>query len=431
MRKDPDKKTVYRCRYVFPKSGELFYMRCCLHTKPWLSFEDMKACPGSKETYAVPATIAESELSDEQIELGGCAFCSECKQARPGHCACLPRCSVCSRQLDPPTDGDFDSLDDAWRCPSVAASFHDVAEGLGLLCDKEWIKCLCSAHSIAKTKEHIRALFVVLMNEGMDAAAALKDKKVRRALGITGSARLRIVNPLLDGPDPVKQRENAVLRDLADRCVRAGYKESMMRSRNFPEVQRTNLTELEVVRQVYADCDDLARQLAYMDEHAPVTDQIRSVGKTIFDAATGKGEQCLFYVQGRAGAGKTLCLNRLRLELQRRGKVVLCCAYSGVAALNYHRGSTVHNLFQFAPGKREGSVKSTEFSKQRRELVRAADLIIIDEISMAQVELMRDLDQKLQDLLGNTLCFGGKVIVLAGDFLQLPPVVKDGNRGDA
>jgi ATP-dependent DNA helicase PIF1 len=62
------------------------------------------------------------------------------------------------------------------------------------------------------------------------------------------------------------------------------------------------------------------------------------------------------------------------------------------------------------------------------ELLKAAKLIVWDEAPMAHKYCYGALDRLLRDILDNQLPFGGKVIVLAGDFRQVLPVVPKGSR---
>ena len=49
-------------------------------------------------------------------------------------------------------------------------------------------------------------------------------------------------------------------------------------------------------------------------------------------------------------------------------------------------------------------------------------LIIVDEVSMVGFQLLRELDMRLRELFDQSVSFGGKHVVLVGDFFQLRPV---------
>jgi hypothetical protein len=49
-------------------------------------------------------------------------------------------------------------------------------------------------------------------------------------------------------------------------------------------------------------------------------------------------------------------------------------------------------------------------------------LLVIDEISMVPVDLLGHLNHRLQVIMENQSLFGGLVVVMMGDFRQLPPV---------
>ena len=62
-------------------------------------------------------------------------------------------------------------------------------------------------------------------------------------------------------------------------------------------------------------------------------------------------------------------------------------------------------------------------------LVRMAKLILIDEATMLDSLLLEALDRSLRDLMGEqNKPFGGKTLLLAGDFRQCLPVVKGANK---
>lgn len=123
-------------------------------------------------------------------------------------------------------------------------------------------------------------------------------------------------------------------------------------------------------------------------------------------------------LHGRAGTGKTSLILSLRDEGLRH--VVL--APTGIAALNAG-GQTIHKFFGIPP-----RIVNLDDIKPRHRLgsiLRKIDLIVIDEISMVRADLLDVVDRSLRVHLDPDKPFGGKKILLAGDFLQLPPVVEE------
>ena len=56
-------------------------------------------------------------------------------------------------------------------------------------------------------------------------------------------------------------------------------------------------------------------------------------------------------------------------------------------------------------------------------LVKMAKLLLIDETTMLHRFQIEALDWSLQDIMNNQSSFGGKIIILAGDFRQCLPVI--------
>ncbi|KAJ7220657.1 DNA helicase Pif1 like protein, partial [Mycena pura] len=65
----------------------------------------------------------------------------------------------------------------------------------------------------------------------------------------------------------------------------------------------------------------------------------------------------------------------------------------------------------------------------RGELLRQAALIIWDEAPMANKAVLVCVEA-LRRIMGNSLPFGGKVLILLGDFRQTCPVVRQGSRAE-
>lgn len=130
------------------------------------------------------------------------------------------------------------------------------------------------------------------------------------------------------------------------------------------------------------------------------------------------------FLTGKAGTGKTTFLKKLR-ESNIKRMIVL--APTGVAAINAG-GMTIHSFFQlrFGPfipnGKRE---KEGWFRKEKLEIIRTLDLLVIDEISMVRADLLDAIDDALRRIRRSHAPFGGVQLLMIGDMEQLPPVVKE------
>lgn len=141
------------------------------------------------------------------------------------------------------------------------------------------------------------------------------------------------------------------------------------------------------------------------------------------------------FLTGRAGTGKTTFLRHI-VESVRKRCVVL--APTGVAAINAG-GVTIHSFFQLPLCPYLPDVKDlvTEYQlpnkkrhlrKERINLIRTLDLIIIDEISMVRADLLDAVDATLRHYRRSGKPFGGVQLLMIGDVQQLPPVVTDAEK---
>ena len=135
------------------------------------------------------------------------------------------------------------------------------------------------------------------------------------------------------------------------------------------------------------------------------------------------------FLTGEAGTGKSTVLREFRRRCDRPCVVL---APTGIAAINAG-GTTIHSFFQLRPGLLTPDTIEPFTSGSRAQVIREAKTIVIDEVSMVRSDLLSAIDIRLRALTGGPrrqMPFGGKQIVLVGDFFQLPPVVKPGIESD-
>jgi len=134
------------------------------------------------------------------------------------------------------------------------------------------------------------------------------------------------------------------------------------------------------------------------------------------------------YLTGKAGTGKSTFLRYIAKNTTKNHIIV---APTGIAAINAG-GVTINSFFQlpFTPFAWElfnDAQKQNfyNFSKEKREIIEKADLIIIDEISMVRADTIDAIDFRLRNFGGKrNLPFGGKQVLFVGDTFQLEPIAK-------
>ncbi len=145
------------------------------------------------------------------------------------------------------------------------------------------------------------------------------------------------------------------------------------------------------------------------------------------------------FLTGKAGTGKTTFLHNLKKKSPKRMIVV---APTGVAAINAG-GVTIHSFFQlpFHPHvpaqyiSKENPYQPTpvesgsfKLSREKINIIKSLDLVVIDEISMVRADLLDAVDAILRRHKDRDRPFGGIQLLMIGDLQQLAPVVKDEDR---
>lgn len=138
------------------------------------------------------------------------------------------------------------------------------------------------------------------------------------------------------------------------------------------------------------------------------------------------------FLTGRAGTGKTTFLKYIVENTPKRCVVL---APTGVAAINAG-GVTIHSFFQlplcpYLPDVKELITEyqlpeaQRQLKKEKVNIIRTLDLLIIDEISMVRADLLDAVDMVMRKYRHSSLPFGGCQVLMIGDARQLPPVVTE------
>lgn len=145
------------------------------------------------------------------------------------------------------------------------------------------------------------------------------------------------------------------------------------------------------------------------------------------------------FLTGKAGTGKTTFLKNFTQKTTKKFVVV---APTGIAAINAG-GVTVHSMFglpleTFVPTfdevDRNQAINIThllphlKFRRDKLKLLRALEILIIDEVSMLRADLLDMVDFALRAARRSGKPFGGVQLLLIGDLYQLPPVVKQSSE---
>lgn len=148
-------------------------------------------------------------------------------------------------------------------------------------------------------------------------------------------------------------------------------------------------------------------------------------------------EQLKMYIGGMGGTGKSQVIKALRDYFKAQGKdyAFMMLAPTGSAAALIG-GSTYHSVLAFqgpqgsSKGEGGGGSHANTSAKSLEEIrlaIQNVDYIFLDEVSMVDcgslcsIGMQMNLAMRVEDI-----AFGGKHMIFAGDFAQLPPVSMQG-----
>ncbi|GAA0185859.1 hypothetical protein LIER_33147 [Lithospermum erythrorhizon] len=123
-----------------------------------------------------------------------------------------------------------------------------------------------------------------------------------------------------------------------------------------------------------------------------------------------------FFVDGPGGTGKSFLYRVLLAHIRSLGKIAIVVATSGITASAFPGGRTAHSRFKIPITVVKGVRCQMSVQSSEAHLMKCETIIIWDEAPMADKCIIEAVDKLMQELCGNRMLFGGKLIVFGGDF---------------
>ena len=134
------------------------------------------------------------------------------------------------------------------------------------------------------------------------------------------------------------------------------------------------------------------------------------------------------FLTGGAGVGKSYMTKEIIKYYKDSSLSVVVLGSTGISAVNIG-GQTIHSFFVFGiSGNFDELSRSDRYNRSRikelNKILKNLELLIIDEVSMVSANLMDMILYRLRN--GK---FKGRILVV-GDFYQLPPIIKFGQKSN-
>lgn len=132
------------------------------------------------------------------------------------------------------------------------------------------------------------------------------------------------------------------------------------------------------------------------------------------------------FLTGMGGTGKSACIHNIKKQMMINNRNTALTSTTGISA-SLIKGSTLHSYLGIGLGvasfdKLYKKIQDSSFFRSRW---RNIDLLIIDEVSMLNIDLFEKIEKIARYIREDSRPFGGMQVLLSGDFLQLPTVNDD------
>ncbi|GJV25428.1 DNA helicase [Tanacetum coccineum] len=310
----------------------------------------------------------------------------------------------------------------------VLPTYRAACEALGLLGDdKEWDIAL-EESGVSATSAQLRTLFAQILVYCSLANPrklwekhweAMKDDILGKVSEATGILNYHLNTPELQG---------YILYELEATLNGFGKSVKEFRLPTPPEHLLKDLKNKLLMEEKNYRCDVLLQESAL--SVPKLNEEQKQIYSLIMNAAEQNRQEMLF-VYGHGGTGKMFLWKTIISSLRSQGKIVLVVASSGIASLLLPAGRTAHSRFKLPLELTDESICYAKKHSQLGNLLIETNLIIWDEAPMNDKRCFEALDRTLRDLMTTPeTVFGGKTVILGGDFRQTLPVKKGAVKQD-
>jgi hypothetical protein len=275
-------------------------------------------------------------------------------------------------------------------------TYREACIALGLLQDdNEWIQCLTEAAAM-QVGSALRTLFATILLHCHPTSPGELWQRFRHQICDDLHHKLQTIYPnqqfsqdeiymyglyLLD---QILRRSNREIGQFAGMPAVTGNWQVDVPENRLLQAQRDY------------DVDDLAARVTHNVQLFNVQQQ------QVYDAAMdsinhSRGQ--LLFIQSAGGCGKTFVCNTIAAAVRAQGKIALCVASSGIAALLLEGGRTAHSTFRIPIQLDEASTCSIARGSETHQVLEQTAVIIWDEVPMQHKHAIDAVDRTLRDLL--------------------------------
>lgn len=299
-------------------------------------------------------------------------------------------------------------------------SYKDACKAAGYLeDDSEWNRCLAEAalYQMPKQLRHLFATILIycqtssakeLWNTHLNALSEDIQKKFNLPY-----SHPRVIVGVLNELNDILKNNRKSLSDFPE----------LPQFEQFPDIQNTSNENRLLRDETNYDSEELN---IILQKNRLMTIEQRLIYDTIICSVKCEAGGC-YFLDGPGGTGKSFLLEQILANVRSNGNVALAVASSGIAALLLTGGKTVHSRFRLPLNIDESSMCTISKQSNLAALLKKAKIIIWDEAPMSHRYAMEAIDRTLQDLMDSSMSFGGKTILLSGDFRQILPVIPRGS----
>ncbi|XP_013639239.1 PREDICTED: uncharacterized protein LOC106344395 [Brassica oleracea var. oleracea] len=312
--------------------------------------------------------------------------------------------------------------------------FKSVCHARGYLDDDvEWLESMSEGARTA-TPYQLRDMFVTFLTSCFVASPkglwehswkSMSEDILHKRQRILGHANLELDDKTLEQYTLIEVEKLMCMQDR-----------SLNDIKDMPKINPVLLKELgNSLWNQEMDYDVAEETLRHDKQHNLLNAEQRAIYDSVLEYVDKK-EGKLLFVYGAGGTGKTFLYQTIISRLRSRKQIVLPVASSGIAALLLPNGRTAHSRFNIPLKLDEDKFCNIKPGTMLAELIEKTDLIIWDEAPMTHKHAFEALDKTLKDIMSTKYPpaknqpFGGKTVMLGGDFRQILPVIPQGSRAD-